>query len=181
MVPEQVQYQGTMPRGIVVANGLRSRGRRLGADIFQQVRQSVPLDLVGMGAESLAGLGEVHHSLLPGFEAQYRFFFHPVRYTSLGLAVCEAMMVGLPVVGLATTELATVIQNGVTGYIDTNLESLIIYMNELIADIDQAHRLSRNVREYARSRFGIERFIHDWKEVFEQVVSQTQLKVVQSH
>jgi NAD(P)-dependent dehydrogenase (short-subunit alcohol dehydrogenase family) len=30
----------------------------------------------------------------------------PVRYTSLGLAVCEAMMLGLPIIGLATTETA---------------------------------------------------------------------------
>lgn len=175
MVPESVQYSGDIPRGIVVANGLKQRGRRLGSDIFQHVRYSIPLDLVGMQAESLNGLGEVHHSLLPAFEAHYRFFFHPVRYTSLGLAVCEAMMVGLPIVGLATTELATIIRNGETGYIDTNLECLIECMNELIADVNLAQRLSQNVREYARSRFGIERFIQEWTQVFEAAMSQTRM------
>jgi len=178
MVPESVQYSGDIPRGIVVANGLRSRGRRLGVDIFQHVLQHIPLDLIGMGAESLDGLGEVHHSLLPGFEAHYRFFFHPVRYTSLGLAVCEAMMVGLPIIGLATTELVTVIQNGVTGYIDTNLEYLVERMNELIIDMNQAQKLSQNAREYARSRFGIDRFIQDWAQVFEQVISQSQVNMI---
>lgn len=173
LVPDSIQYKGDIPRGLVVANGLRSRGRRLGADIFQHVRQSIPLDLVGMGAASLAGLGEVHHSLLPSFEAHYRFFFHPIRYTSLGLAVCEAMMVGLPIVGLATTELSTVVQNGITGYIDTNLERLMVSMRELIDHPSQAHQLSQNVREYARSRFGIHRFIEDWKQVFEIAVSQS--------
>jgi hypothetical protein len=175
MVPETVQYRGDIPRGLVVANGLRSRGRRLGADIFQRVRQSVPLDLVGMDAKSLDGLGEVHHSLLPSFESHYRFFFHPVRYTSLGLAVCEAMMVGLPIVGLATTELAIVIENDVTGYINTQLEYLIDCMNHLIADEKTAQRLSHNVREYARSRFGIQRFVRDWMQVFERVMSQSKV------
>jgi len=47
-------------------------------------------------------------------EAEYRFFFNPVRYTSLPLAVCEAMTIGMPIVGLATTELVSVIRNGTT-------------------------------------------------------------------
>jgi len=35
------------------------------------------------------------------------------------------MMIGLPIVGLATTELVTVIENGVQGYIDTDVYKLI--------------------------------------------------------
>jgi glycosyltransferase involved in cell wall biosynthesis len=171
MVPETVQYVGDIPRGLVVANGLEKRGRRLGADIFTQVRQTIPLDLVGMGAESLGGLGEVHHSLLPSFESHYRFFFHPVRYTSLGLAVCEAMMVGLPIIGLATTELATVIENSVSGYIDTDINHLIKRMQELIDNPEKARYLGENARQQARSRFGIERFVRDWNAVFERVVT----------
>lgn len=172
LVPETVCYTGELPRGLVVANGLRSRGRRLGADVFQQVRQSVPLDLVGMDAKSLSGLGEVPHANLPAFQAQYRFFFHPVRYTSLGLAVCEAMMVGLPIVGLATTELATVIENGISGYVDTNIDRLIERMQELIADPAMAQQLGAAAREQARSRFNIQRFIQDWNVAFERAVSQ---------
>ena len=34
-------------------------------------------------------------------------------------------MIGLPIVGLATTELVTVIENGVQGYIDTDVYKLI--------------------------------------------------------
>lgn len=172
MVPEEVEYVGDIPRGLVVANGLKQRGRRLGADIFQQVRSFIPLDLVGMDAESLEGLGEVHHSLLPAFESHYRFFFHPVRYTSLGLALCEAMMIGLPIVGLATTELSTVVTNDVSGYVDTNVSYLIEQMRELIANPVRARDLGENARTYARSRFGIDRFVSDWNGAFDRVVSQ---------
>jgi glycosyltransferase involved in cell wall biosynthesis len=171
LLPKPVNYTGTLARGIVVANGIRSRGRRLGLDIFQRTQQKIPLDLIGMDAESLGGLGEVPHADLPAFEARYRFFFHPVRYTSLGLAVCEAMMVGLPIVGLATTELATVIENDVSGYIDTNLECLIERMQELLHDPQQAQRLGQGAKEQARSRFGIQRFIDDWNQVFDRVMS----------
>ncbi|MFL6719239.1 MAG: glycosyltransferase, partial [Burkholderiaceae bacterium] len=109
MVPPQARYDGSLARGLVIVNHLARRGRRLGGDVFLHARQSVPLDLVGMGAEEMDGLGEVQHAQLPAFAAQYRFLFNPIRYTSLGLAVLEAMMVGLPVVALATTEVSTVI------------------------------------------------------------------------
>jgi glycosyltransferase involved in cell wall biosynthesis len=170
MVPNDIRYSGEIPRGIVVANGLRSRGRRLGADLFQQAQRAVPLDLVGMDAESLGGLGNIPHPLLPALEAHYRFFFHPVRYTSLGLAVCEAMMIGLPIVGLATTELVTVIETGVSGYVDTNLNQLVDFMQELIANPERARRLGQNAREAARSRFNIRRFVKDWDQAFHQAI-----------
>src|SRR5690606_4327570 len=88
IVPEHVSYDGREPKGIVVVNHLARRGRRLGGDIYLRAREQVPLDLVGMGAEEMpGGLGEVQHARLPAFVSRYRFFFNPIRYTSLGLAV----------------------------------------------------------------------------------------------
>ena len=109
VVPDDARYSGHLERGITVVNGLAQRGRRLGLDVFLEAREQVPLDLVGMASEELGGLGEVPPPELARTMAAYRFYFHPVRYTSLGLSLCEAMTVGLPVVGLATTELPTVI------------------------------------------------------------------------
>lgn len=156
-----VRYTGELKRGLVVVNGLRSRGRRLGADIFERVQQQVPLDLVGMGTADY-GLGEIPHAQLPAFQAQYRFFFNPIRYTSLGLAVCEAMMLGMPIVGLATTELTTVVENGVSGYVDTDVDRLIAVMQRLLRDPAEASRLGEGARRVARARFHIQRFIRDW-------------------
>src|SRR5438270_5579557 len=87
------------------------------------------------------GLGEVAHKELPAFEARYRFFFNPIRYTSLGLAVCEAMMIGMPVIGLATTEMATVVENGISGYVDTNVSALVDHMTALLRNPVEARRL----------------------------------------
>ncbi|MGB3296546.1 MAG: glycosyltransferase family 4 protein [Phormidesmis sp.] len=161
MSPE-VSYTGEIPKGIVVVNNLRSRGRRLGADIFERVREQIPLDLVGMDAEAMGGIGEISHEALPALVARYRFFFHPIRYTSLGLALCEAMMLGVPIVGLATTELTTVIQNGQSGYIDTDIDVLIRYMQALIDNPLLARQLGQEAKQQARSRFSIDRFCRDW-------------------
>lgn len=168
-VPEHARYTGEVARGLVVVNHLRQRGRRLGVDVFERVRAEVPLDLVGMDAESLGGLGEIFPPDLPAFEARYRFFFNPIRYTSLGLAVIEAMMVGMPVVGLATTEMVTAVENGVSGFVNTDVGKLLEPMRLLLADPGEARRLGEGARRYARERFAIDRFARDWEETFAQV------------
>ena len=166
IVPPDARYSGELDKGIVVVNGLARRGRRLGADVFERVRHEVPVDLVGMFAEEMGGLGEVPLKDLHAFQARYRFFFNPIRYTSLGLAVCEAMMVGMPVIGLATTEMATAVENGVSGYVDTDVNKLIDRMKELLRDPAEARRLGDGARRYALERFNIDRFARDWDEAF---------------
>lgn len=171
-VPDEVRYSGELERGLVVINQLATRGRRLGADIFEEARRELPLDLVGIDAqEQPGGLGEVPHDRLPAFSARYRFLFNPIRYTSLGLAVCEAMAVGLPIVGLATTEMATTVINGVNGYVDTDRRALRDRMAELLADRELAARLGAGARETALERFGIDRFARDWESTLREVAS----------
>lgn len=170
VVPKGVSYSGELPRGVAVVNNVQHRGRRLGPDVLERVRQEAPIDLAGMASEALGGAGDLPRDRLMEFVAQCRFFFNPIRYTSMGLAVCEAMMIGMPIVGLATTEMATAIQNGVSGYVDTDERKLIDVMNRLIDDPPEAKRLGEGARRAAQERFGIERFVRDWDEALRFVV-----------
>lgn len=163
---QEVRYTGELKRGIVVINHLQQRGRRLGVDVFEQTRKHVPLDLVGMEAEGLDGLFEVQPPKLPAFMAQYRFFFNPIRWTSMGLAVIEAMMIGLPIIGLATTEMSAAIENGVSGYVKTDASRLVEHMQDLIRNPKEARRLGEGARRYAMERFNIHRFVRDWNVAF---------------
>ncbi|MCC6383129.1 MAG: glycosyltransferase [Dehalococcoidia bacterium] len=157
------RYSGDTPRGLAVVNNLPARGRRLGVDVLERFCREIPVDLVGMGSEGAGGLGEVHPRELAAFAARYRFFFNPIRYTSLGLAVCEAMMLGLPVLGLATTEMASAVENGVSGYVDTRLEVLTDRARDLLRNPLEARRLGEGARRRARERFGLDRFTGDWE------------------
>lgn len=163
-------YSGELDKGIVVINNLPSRGRLLGLDVFLEAKQQIPLDLVGMGTGEL-GLGEVLHPQLPAFQSRYRFFFNPIRYTSLGLAICEAMMMGIPIVGLATTELSAVIDNGYSGFIHTDIDYLVEKMQLLINDRELAKEIGANGREVAMKRFNIERFAKDWEDLFNEIIT----------
>lgn len=169
LVPEGVRYTGELERGIVVINNLASRGRRLGADVYASVAERVPLDLVGMNAQQAGGIGEIGNLDLAAFTARYRFFFNPIRWTSLGLAIVEAMTIGMPIVGLATTELPTVIVNGENGYVATDVDELVERMRALLADPAEARRLGEGARRTALERFGIERFVRDWDNLLREV------------
>ena len=167
-------YQGTLERGIVVINNLPTRGRLLGLDIFEELSKTIPLDLVGMGAEAY-GIGEVLHPQLPGFIANYRFFFNPIRYTSLGLAVCEAMMQGMPIVGLATTEMAVTIKNGYSGFVRTNTDLLKRDMELLLEQPQLARQMGSNAKKTAEDRFHINRFTGEWFNLFTAVAAKKQV------
>lgn len=168
LVPD-VRWTGEVERGIAVVNNMRKRGRRLGLDVFRDLREHVPIDLIGMDSESEGGRGEVRNVDVPAYIAPYRFYFHPCRYTSLALATVEAMTVGLPVVGLATTELATVIRNGENGFLSNDPRELEHAMRELLADRELAERLGDAARETAQRRFGIARYVRDWTDAIEAV------------
>ena len=138
MIAPCAEYTGKLEKGIVVINNLNERGRRLGLDIYLEVHKHVPLDLIGIDTKKIGGLGEILHPQLPDFIKDYRFMFNPIRYTSLGLPVIEAMMVGLPVTELATTEMVTVIRDGQSGILSTNIEYLIAGMKKLLKDKELA-------------------------------------------
>jgi glycosyltransferase involved in cell wall biosynthesis len=176
MVDKNVRYTGELEKGIVVINGIVKRGRRLGLDVFEKVRQEIPLDIVGMGSEEVGGLGEINNRELSSFSSRYRFFFNPIRYTSLGLSVLEAMMAGIPIVGLATTEMATTIVNDHSGYVETNVDKLIERMKMLLENPEKAMQLGQGAKETADKKFNIDRFSRDWLETFKSVSAKKELK-----
>jgi glycosyltransferase involved in cell wall biosynthesis len=167
-------YKGDLEKGIVVVNNLFQRGRRLGTDIFREVSKKIPLDLIGMGTKEYGGLGEVLHGDLPEFISHYRFFFNPIRYTSLGLAVIEAMMTGMPIVALATTEYVTIIRNYETGFISTDVDYLVHKMQLLLSNKGWAADIGAKGKQYAEERFNINRFTEEWENVFESAISKNE-------
>lgn len=166
IVPADIRCSALRSEGIAVINHLQRRGRRLGADVYRELQRQAPLRLIGMDSASMpGGLGEIAHAQLPAFIAEYRYLLNPIRWTSLGLSVVEAMLLGMPVLGLATTELVSVIENGRNGWLATDPQQLAEVMRRLSADRALALRWGAQARATAQARFGIERFVRDWCEV----------------
>ena len=172
-IPQDVTYTGEIDAGIVVVNGMEKRPRIAGQDIFERFRRSIPLQSAGMGTERYGGLGDVPYRELHKIVARHRFLFSPMRYTSLPLAVIEAMTLGMPIVALSTTELPSVLINGETGFVSNDLKELEHGMNLLMRDPDMARRMGQNARVVASKRFGLDRFRRDWDRVLSRTAAQS--------
>jgi glycosyltransferase involved in cell wall biosynthesis len=67
--------------------------------------------------------------------------------------------------------MVTTIENGRSGYVDTDVRRLIERMHDLLASPAEARRLGEGARRVARERFSIERFARDWDETVRFVTS----------
>ena len=167
------RYRGELPSAAVVINQPARRGRVTGTDLLCRLAAAVPVDLFGMQAERLAGMagvrpaGDLPQAELHREMARRRLYLHPVRWTSLGLSLLEAMHLGMPVVALATTEVAEAVPPA-AGVVSTRVEVLADAARRLAADPEQARAMGRAARAAALARYGLDRFLADWDRVLEE-------------
>lgn len=154
------RFSGERASAAVVVNDPVRRGRVVGADLLERFGRAVPLELYGMRTETLGGRdltqGALHDEL-----GRHRAYLHPFRWTSLGLALIEAMMLGLPPVALATTEVVEAVPPG-AGVVSNNLSLLEESLRMFVADRDAALEVGAVARRAALGRFGLRRFLDDW-------------------
>jgi glycosyltransferase involved in cell wall biosynthesis len=168
------RYGGELASAAVVVNEAARRGRVTGTDLLARLGAEVPVDLFGMGAERLAGTPgvrsaqELPQARLHAEMARRRLYLHPVRWTSLGLSLLEAMHLGMPVVGLATTEVVEAVPAD-AGVLSTSVDVLADAARRLLADPEQARVMGKAARAAAQARYGLRRFLDDWDRVLEEV------------
>jgi hypothetical protein len=137
-------YHGERARGMALP---AVAGRRAGSDLLDHACSRLPIDI------------------LPQIDPTYRYAFHPARQCALRLELIEAMMGGMPLVGLATGDLPMLLRDGESGFLDHDLDRLMERMRELLADRALAARLGAEARRIALERFSIERFLAQWSSV----------------
>jgi glycosyltransferase involved in cell wall biosynthesis len=163
------RYTGELARTVVVINDAVRRGRVTGTDLLMRFRKVVPVDLFGMGSAALGGW-DVSQAVLHREMACRRVYVHPVRWTSLGLSLIEAMHIGMPVVALATTEVHEAVPPE-AGVVSNRVEVLETALQRLTADPDEARARGAAARMAALERFGLERFLTDWDSLLEEVAA----------
>lgn len=180
------RYTGEIDRAAVVVNEPVRRHRVTGTDLLPGFADTVGLDVFGIGTDRLdaaldagAGqdrrrpdvrvVGDLPQARMHAELARRRVYLHPVRWTSLGLSLIEAMMLGMPVVGLATAEAAVAVPPE-AGVVATDLDVLHRALRAFRADPDLARETGRRAREVATTRHSLTRFLSSFDAVLRTVV-----------
>lgn len=181
-------YTGELARAAVVVNEPVRRGRVTGTDLLPQFAGAAPLDVFGMGtaelpnalglgADALTICGDLPTASLHAELARRRLYVHPLRWTSLGLALLEAMHLGMPVLALATTEAARAVPPE-AGAISTDVDELCAVARLLMEDPAEARARGRVAREVALERYGLPAFLQAWDEVLGRITERTRILAV---
>jgi hypothetical protein len=168
-------YTGELPELGVVVNEPVRRGRVTGTDLLPAFAAVAPLNVFGMKTEGLlaaAGFegaslhvrGDLKPKELHRELARCRVYVHPMRWTSLGLSLLEAMHLGMPVLALATTEAPRAVPPE-AGSVSADVGELLSSARRLIANPEEARRRGEAAREAALARYGLARFLDDWDAV----------------
>ncbi|GAA3834616.1 glycosyltransferase [Sphaerisporangium flaviroseum] len=164
-------YTGELPRAGVVVNEPIRRGRIAGTDLLPSFAAAAPLDVFGMKVTGLPyGTFEdppqrkMHAEL-----ARRRVYLHPYRWTSLGLSLIEAMLLGMPIVALATTEAVEAVP-AEAGVISTRVATLTAALESFVSDRTRAAQAGKAARAAALSRYGLDRFLAEWDGLLGEVV-----------
>lgn len=164
------RYTGELPRAAAVINEAGRRGRVTGTDLLPRLTRRVPIDLFGIGAGALGGIEDLPQAQLHDAMARRRVYAHPVRWTSLGLSLIEAMHLGMPVVALATTEVPEAVPPE-AGVVSTRVDRLEAGLHRLVEDVETARLMGKAAREAALARHGLARFLDDWDQLLEEIAA----------
>ena len=171
------RYTGSIPHLGVVINEPARRRRTTGADLLPRFASAGHIDLfgidgellgpaIGLGPDHLTHIGDVPLSRMQPMLAERRVYLHPNRWTSLGLALLEAMHLGMPVVVLAATEALRAVPPEV-GALSTDIDRLAAEARRLLEDPDAAAAAGRAGRAFALEHYGLERFLARWNDVLD--------------
>ena len=171
------RYTGEHESLAVVVNEPVRRWRVAGTDLLLAMSSQLPVEVYGMGMAELADraphlTGRLHEDLpqsqLHDVLATHRAYFHPYRWTSLGLSLLEAMMLGLPVLALATTAAPEAIP-AEGGTVSCDLDELASTARGWMRNPGEARAAGQAARRYALARYGLPRFLDDWDRLLKEV------------
>jgi hypothetical protein len=172
------RYTGELARAAVVVNEPVRRGRVTGTDLLPRFAAAAPLDVFGMKVTGLPAASRLPADRLTVHEdlpqdamhdalARRRVYVHPLRWTSLGLALIEAMLLATPVVALATTEATEAVPPD-AGVVSTRVDVLVDAVRRFVADPEWSAHVGKQARDAALARYGLNRFLGDWTRLLQE-------------
>jgi glycosyltransferase involved in cell wall biosynthesis len=179
------RYTGERDRLAAVVNDPVRRWRAAGTDVLLHVAREVPAEVYGMrtsllaahltslGPTAAAAAGRLYDLPQPQLHdrlAGARAYLHPYRWTSLGLALLEAMALGLPVLALPVTAAYAAVPPE-AGVLSADPDELVAVARRWIHDPAEAAAHGKAARAHVLAHYPLDLFLDRWTALLTQEVS----------
>ncbi|WP_112238697.1 glycosyltransferase [Kribbella monticola] len=168
-------YVGDDDSLVAAINEPVRRWRVAGTDLVARVTEQVPVSVYGMGTAELparipglARVDDLSQAELHERMGRHFGYLHPYRWTSLGLSLIEAMMLGLPVLAVGATAAYEAVPPE-AGLVSAAPDRLIETAQRWRRDPAEARARGQAARAHALRQFGLTRFLDDWDGLLKEV------------
>ncbi len=143
------------------------------------------LDVVGSGVQlkelkqyakkiklKVRFLGQINNNDLPNLLSRYILYVTTSKIEGSPKSIMEAMSVGLPIFGLKANGLNSLITNGKTGYLFSDLKNLSNQIIKFKKNLNILKNMGSNARKEIIKNFNLNKNISYEKEIFENLINE---------
>jgi hypothetical protein len=147
-----------------VVNDWANRDWCCGFNLWRNTTQGLPVDVWGnspglsSAAESIEHLREIYNSS--------SIFYNTSIHSPVPTVLMEAMACGCAIVSTATCMIPEIIEHGKNGLISNDPKELRSFLEMLLNKPELARKLGNAARETICEKYGIQRFIDSWNNLF---------------
>ena len=159
------------PHALSVVNDWKNRDWCCGFSLWQEATKWLPVKVVG----KTPGLSEPAASLeaLIDCYREARIFLNTSLVSPVPTSLLEAMSCGCAIVSTATCMIPDFIQHGVNGLLANDAKGLRSHVKTLLEDSELAAKLGRAAWATIEERFGLSKFVNNWRAVLGAAASLT--------
>ncbi len=143
------------------------------------------LDIIGTGTQlneikklakrinlDVRFFGQIENDKIPNFLSKYKFYITSSKIEGSPKTIMEAMAAELPVFGLKAKGLNSIVQNGKTGYLHSNIKNLSNKIIELKNNQKILKELGFNARNLIKKNFKFEKNINLENKTIEKLINE---------
>ena len=140
------------------------------------------LDIIGTGTQlmnlrkfakkidlDVRFFGQIENNKIPNYLSKYKLYITSSKIEGSPKTIMEAMSSELPIFGLKANGLNSLVQNGKTGYLHSDIKSLSKKIIELKNNKNVLKKLGFNAREQIKKKFNLETNIKIEKKTIEKL------------
>ena len=184
-IPEHLYKQGDGKGGYLAFLGRISREKRVDRAIEISRRVGIPLRVAAkidtadktyyeesvrdlLCDSNVVFIGEIGEREKDDFLGNARALLFPIDWPEpFGLVIIEAMACGTPIIAFRGGSVEEIIEDGVTGFVVSNIEEAV----EAVSNLDAIDRSVCRAR--FEKRFGVSRMCHDYVSTYRRVLGHT--------